>query len=117
MWTQPLFAGLFRLLDPKRPCALPTYSRSTMLRASLLLAGFFVGTGHATGEKEETTIAANTVELIQEPLGLRWLQRARHSTSAEPLWEPVYRQARLSPETWEKLRSHPQFQRPLELAH
>jgi tRNA U34 5-methylaminomethyl-2-thiouridine-forming methyltransferase MnmC len=109
MWTQPLFAGLFELLDPQRPCALPTYSRSTMLRASLLLAGFFVGAGHPTGEKEETTIAANTLDLIEEPLGARWLERARHSTSAEPLWEPVYRQARLSAEAWERLRSHPQF--------
>ena len=32
MWTQPLFAQLYQLLDPERPCALPTYSRSTMLR-------------------------------------------------------------------------------------
>jgi hypothetical protein len=110
MWTQPLFAGLFRLLDPRRPCALPTYSRSTMLRVSLLLAGFYVGTGHATGEKEETTLAANTLELVEEPLGARWLERARHSTSAEPLWEPVYRQARLTAGTWDKLRRHPQFQ-------
>src|SRR5438552_8901063 len=42
MWTQRLFENLFRLLDPARPCALPTYSRSTMLRVTLLLAGFFV---------------------------------------------------------------------------
>src|SRR5579859_6385466 len=41
MWTQPLFAHLFQLLDPTRACALPTYSRSTMLRVALLLAGFF----------------------------------------------------------------------------
>ncbi len=109
MWTAPLFASLFRHLDPSRPCALPTYSRSTMLRVSLLLAGFFVGAGHATGEKEETTIAANTLDLISEPLDKKWLQRARNSTSAEPLWEPVYRQAPLSDETWEKLRQHPQF--------
>jgi len=109
MWTQPLFAGLFQLLDPRRPCALPTYSRSTMLRVTLLLAGFFVGVGHATGEKEETTIAANSMNLITEPLERRWLQRARRSTSAEPLWEPIYRQARLSTETWERLRAHPQF--------
>ena len=67
MWTQPLFANLFRLLAPDRPCSLPTYSRSTMLRVTLLLAGFFVGVGHATGEKEETTIAANTADLIAEP--------------------------------------------------
>lgn len=109
MWTEPLFANLFRLLAPDRPCTLPTYSRSTMLRVTLLLAGFFVGVGHATGEKEETTIAANTLEWIEEPLGITWLERARRSTSAEPLWEPVYRQAPLAPETWEKLRRHPQF--------
>ena len=109
MWTQTLFANLFRLLDPSRPCALPTYSRSTMLRVSLFLAGFYVGAGHATGEKEETTIAANTMDLIAEPLDKKWLQRARNSTSAEPLWEPMYRQAPLADGTWEMLRKHPQF--------
>lgn len=109
MWTAPLFENLFRHLDPARPCALPTYSRSTMLRVSLLLAGFFVGAGHATGEKEETTIAANTLDLISEPLDKKWLQRVRNSTSAEPMWEPVYRQAPLSDATWEKLQRHPQF--------
>jgi tRNA U34 5-methylaminomethyl-2-thiouridine-forming methyltransferase MnmC len=109
MWTQPLFANLFRLLDPARPCALPTYSRSTMLRVTMLLAGFFVGVGHATGEKEETTIAANTLDLIHEPLDRQWLQRAWRSTSAEPLWEPTYCQSPLSPATREKLEQHPQF--------
>jgi tRNA U34 5-methylaminomethyl-2-thiouridine-forming methyltransferase MnmC len=118
MWTQPLFANIFRLLDPRRPCVLPTYSRSTMLRVTLLLAGFFVGIGHATGEKEETTIAANTLELISEPLEAKWLQRAHRSGSAEPMWEPIYRQARLSTETWEKLRLHPQFlSQGTELGH
>ena len=111
MWTQPLFAKLFGFLDPARPCAMPTYSRSTMLRVSLLLAGFHVGAGHATGEKEETTIAANTPALISEPLDKKWLQRVRNSTSAEPMWEPVYRQAPLAEETWEKLQLHPQFQK------
>jgi len=109
MWTQPLFARLFRLLDPNRACALPTYSRSTILRVTLLVAGFFVGAGHATGEKEETTIAANQTGLIAQPLDRRWLQRARHSSSAEPLWEPVYRQAPISQDTWDKLKAHPQF--------
>jgi tRNA U34 5-methylaminomethyl-2-thiouridine-forming methyltransferase MnmC len=109
MWTQPLFANLFRLLTPERPCSLPTYSRSTMLRVTLLLAGFFVGVGHATGEKEETTIAANTADLIDEPLDHRWLQRAHRSSSAEPMWEPVYRQARLSQDSWNELLQHPQF--------
>jgi tRNA U34 5-methylaminomethyl-2-thiouridine-forming methyltransferase MnmC len=109
MWTQPLFARLFALLDPARPCALPTYSRSTMLRVTLLLAGFFVGAGRATGEKEQTTIAANARELIAEPLDSRWLERVHRSTSAEPMWQPLYRQAPLSPETWTRLQAHPQF--------
>ena len=109
MWTLDLFSKLHRVLDPARPCAMPTYSRATMLRVSLLLAGFFVGAGHATGEKEETTIAANTLELLDEPLGATWLKRVRNSTSAEPLNEPVYRQARLSEAHWEKLLQHPQF--------
>jgi len=109
MWTLPLFANLFGLMNPRRPCALPTYSRSTMLRVTLLLAGFSVGVGHATGEKEETTIAANSLELIDEPLDRRWLQRARRSTSAEPMHQPIYRQAPLSAESLEKLQRHPQF--------
>jgi tRNA U34 5-methylaminomethyl-2-thiouridine-forming methyltransferase MnmC len=110
MWTQPLFARIYELLDPGRPCALPTYSRSTMLRVSLLLAGFYVGVGHATGEKEETTIAANSMSLIDEPLDGKWLERARRSTSAEPLWTPEYRQASMPVETWGRLKEHPQFQ-------
>lgn len=109
MWTLPLFEDVFALLDPARPCALPTYSRSTMLRVTLLLAGFYVGAGHATGEKEETTLAANAREMIEEPLDRSWLLRARRSTSAEPLREPAYRQARLSVETWERLCEHAQF--------
>jgi hypothetical protein len=109
MWTLPLFTNLFRLLDPARPCALATYSRSTMTRAALLLAGFYVGAGRASGEKEETTIAASTLELIGKPLDHRWLERARRSHSAEPMCEPIYRQARLAPATWEGLQRHPQF--------
>src|SRR4029079_11129685 len=88
MWRQQKFTTLFGLLDPAKPCALPTYSRSTMLRVTLLLAGFFGGAGHPTGEKEETTIAANALNLITEPLDHRWLRRARNSTGAEPLCEP-----------------------------
>jgi tRNA U34 5-methylaminomethyl-2-thiouridine-forming methyltransferase MnmC len=109
MWTAPLFSDLFRRLDPARPCAMPTYSRSTMLRVTLLLAGFYVGVGHATGEKEETTIAANHVSLLEEPLPPAWLDRVRRSKSAEPMWEPAYRQAPLAASTWETLQRHPQF--------
>ena len=59
--------------------------------------------------KEETTIAANTPALIPAPLNTRWLERAERSDSAEPLSEPVYRRAHLTPETLARLRGHPQF--------
>jgi tRNA U34 5-methylaminomethyl-2-thiouridine-forming methyltransferase MnmC len=107
MWTQPLFARLFELLAPQ--CSLATFSRSTFVRGSLLLAGFYVGVGLATGEKEETTMAANDLELIDAPLDRRWLERARRSSSAEPLWEPVFRKAPLGETTCLKLKAHPQF--------
>ncbi len=106
MWTLPLFTNLFRLLDPARPCSLPTYSRSTILRVTLLLAGFHVGVGHATGEKEETTLAANNPELIAQPLDRRWLARVRRSTSAEPLHPPRCRQSPLTGASLE-IRSRP----------
>ena len=54
MWCAPVFNDLFRLLDPARACAMPTYSRSTMLRVTLLLAGFYVGSGPATGTRSIT---------------------------------------------------------------
>ncbi len=107
MWTQPLFTNLFGLLT--EPCLLATYSRSTMVRSALLLAGFCVGVGQATGMKEETTVAANRMELIEQPLDGRWLERVARSDSAEPLWNPVFRRERLTSENLARLRTHPQF--------
>lgn len=109
MWTLPLFRRLFERLDPDRPCAMATYSRATLLRTTLLRAGFWVGAGEATGEKEETTLAGNTPTLIPRPLGTDWLGRALRSTSAEPLETAVYRQAPLSESTRVALLDHPQF--------
>lgn len=115
MWTLPLFQNLFRALDPDRPCNLTTYSRSTMLRVTLLLSGFFVGRGVATGLKEETTVASNCAGLIEVPLDRRWLERVRRSGGAEPLHQPAYTQSPLSAAAWEELQKHPAFA-ALELA-
>jgi len=109
MWTAPVLAALHARLDASKPCSLATYSRATMVRVALLLAGFFVGRGLATGDKEETTLAANTPSLLDAPLDRRWLDRARRSDAAEPLREPVYRRLPLSDESWQRLRAHPQF--------
>ena len=109
MWTLPLFERISQLLDPLRGCILTTYSRSTMVRVGLLVAGFFVGRGKPTGMKEETTVAANALDLLDEPLDRAWLRRVRDSTSAEPLRTGVYRQSPLSEQTRERLQQCPQF--------
>lgn len=109
MWTLPLFRRLFERLNPHRDCAMATYSRATLVRTTLLQAGFFVGTGEPTGEKEETTLASNTPRLIPRPLGSDWLGRAVRSTSAEPLLAAQYSQAPLSDATRAALMDHPQL--------
>lgn len=111
MWTLPVFQRLAELLPPSAPpCLLATYSRSTLIRSALLLAGFFVGQGMAVSAKEETTVASNRLDWLECPLEERWLARVRRSHSAEPLTEPVYRCAPLTDQSWQQLQRHPQFQ-------
>jgi len=55
------------------------------------------------------TPTANTMALLKEPLPRAWLRRARFSRSAEPMWEPAYRQAPITEASWNKLIEHPQF--------
>jgi hypothetical protein len=80
-----------------------------MLRVTLLLAGFYVGAGRSIGEKDQTTIAANTLTLLDSPLPPHWLKRARHSACAEPLLTSTYTRAPLTEPTWQALNAHPQF--------
>jgi len=111
MWTLPLFRGLYRRLDPARPCGLATYSRSTAVRVALLLAGFRVGAGAGTATKEETTVAANEAGWLDRPLDGRWLERVRRSRAAEPWVTPPYGGRPLSEENWIRLQAHPQLAR------
>lgn len=109
MYTLALFKELKSVLSDNAPCLLVSYSRATLLRSTLLLAGFYVGKGAATGEKEETTLASNTLSLIRTPLDHTWLARAQKSTSAEPIIQSVYHQRPLSEESRHQLSIHPQF--------
>ncbi len=108
MWTLPLFEGIRRQVGDKA-CMLATYSRSTMLRVSLLLAGFHVGVGRPTGVQEETTIAATRKDLLEEPLESGWLDRVRISGNAEPMMKGPYVQRPILEESLERLLGHPQF--------
>jgi tRNA U34 5-methylaminomethyl-2-thiouridine-forming methyltransferase MnmC len=80
-----------------------TYSAATPTRVSLLLAGFFVGTGWSIGTKKETTVAATCLESLESPLEARWLLRWERSDSRAPHGEP------LTPELEAAVRGHPQF--------
>jgi hypothetical protein len=111
MWTLEHFTRLHARLSPEATCLLTNYTRSTAVRVTLLLAGFFVGRGHATGEKDETTIAANDLDPLEEPLDGAWLKRVYRSTNGAPLLVGNARPAAISGEDWERLAAHPQFKR------
>jgi len=104
MWTP----AAFRLLraharEDGEGCTLFTYSAATPTRVSLLLGGFFVGTGIATGMKQETTTAATRRGLLREPLDERWLARWGRSTAQGPHGTPT------SEELQSAIRGHTQF--------
>jgi tRNA U34 5-methylaminomethyl-2-thiouridine-forming methyltransferase MnmC len=87
MWTLEHFSRLRKCLADGPPCTLTSYTRSTAVRVTLLLAGFFVGRGGSIGEKDQTTVAATQRGLLAEPLGADWLKRVERSTRGAPLRE------------------------------
>ena len=85
LWTPAAFAQLrAHARADGDGCTLFTYSAATPTRVSLLLGGFFVGTGIATGMKKETTVAATRRELLAQPLDARWLARWQRSAAPAP---------------------------------
>ncbi len=111
MWTLETFAALHGRTNTAHPCLLTTYTRSTSVRVALLLAGWFAGVGGATGEKDETTVAANVSTLLERPLDRRWLEKKVYaSTNAAPLRAGLgYTRGPISEEDFATLRAHPQF--------
>ncbi len=109
VWNLEHFEALYLRLDSNVPCLLTNYTRSTAVRVTLLMAGFFVGRGCEVGEKAETTVVSNRLDLLQDPLGPIWLDRVRVSGNAAPMRGDVYSQGRISPQDFERLCAHPQF--------
>ncbi len=109
LWTLDFFEKLRKCLDDAVPCMMTNYTRSTVMRVTWLLAGFYVGVGATIGEKEETSIATNQLELLTQPLDRKWLERVRISQSATPIREQHMIQP-ISNEDFEQLLRHPQFQ-------
>lgn len=82
-----------------------TYSQATPIRVALLVAGFYVGQGTATGLKEETTQAATCVKDLPSPLGSRWLERWKRSGAPYPFECAVDQQDQIKT----LILEHPQF--------
>ena len=104
MWTPSAFQLLrTHAREDSEGCTLFTYSAATPTRVSLLLGGFFVGAGIATGMKKETTVAATRRESLREPLDERWLARWERSTAQGPHGTAT------SEELQSAIRGHTQF--------
>lgn len=82
-----------------------TYSQATPVRVAILAGGFFLGHGHASGPKEETTIASSVLSDLEKPMGAGWFGRWERSHLQIPF--------ECAPENAEAMRllvrEHPQF--------
>jgi queuine tRNA-ribosyltransferase len=99
LWTRAAFAALRARCAPR--ATVFTYSTATATRAAMLLAGFFVGVGDASGPKEQTTAAAADPADVVRPLDRRWLERLGRSSAPFPPDAP--------PDALDRIRLHPQF--------
>jgi len=109
MWTLDHFTSLQKRLNPSVPCLWTNYTRSTAVRVSLLMAGFYVGIGCIIGEKDETTVASNSKDLIKIPLHKDWLERVKISNNSAPMRGDSYTMTAILAEDFARLRSHEQF--------
>jgi len=101
LWTVGALGAFRRALAPGG--VLSTYSASTRTRVTLLLAGFWVGSGSLAAVKE-TTVASDGPAALQAPLGARWLERWRRSSARAP-----HGVERLGSELERAVLAHPQF--------
>jgi hypothetical protein len=111
MWNLETFRSLWAAVSAPDapPCLMSNYTRSTAVRVTMALSGWFVGRGVPTGNKIETTIASNRVELLASPLGRHWLERVRSSTNASPIRGRNHERGPIAPEDFIALKSLPQF--------
>ena len=107
MWTLDLFTALYPLLP--NDCLLTNYTRSTAVRVSWLLAGFYVGVGDAIHEKAETTVAAVNPEWITRPLDKKWLAKVKVSRNGAPIRGEKLGDVPINEGDYARLSAHPQF--------
>jgi len=103
LWTIAAFAVARERARPG--CTLLTYSASTAVRVALLLGGWAVGVGEATGRKAATTAAAVSAGDLVRPLDPGWLARLSRPDVPWPADAPL--------DALERLAALPQFARSL----
>ena len=108
MWSLEVFRAA-RERVAGGACLLSNYTRSTAVRVTLALAGWCVGFGVATGDKDQTTVAASRLDLLERPLGRDWLRRVRASTNAAPFRGGRYAPGPISKADFAALEALPQF--------
>ena len=94
LWTVAAFTALRRCC--RAGATVHTYSGATAVRSGLLLAGFAVGVGAATGEHKAATCAAVEIGDLERPLDRRWLARLGRSTAGFPSDAPADALARIA---------------------
>jgi len=111
MWSLEIFRAMRARVGEETglDCVMTNYTRSTAARVTMALAGWFVGTGVAIGEKDQTTIAATRRELLECPLDSKWLLRVRASTNAAPFRNGLYTRSPISAEEFDILQALEQF--------
>jgi queuine tRNA-ribosyltransferase len=107
LWTLNAFRELAKACSEKST-ELFTYSYSTSVRAAMLVAGFYVAKGRATGAKAETTIGLSARAAAaahgRELLGQDWLAKWRRSDAQAPFGITEQN------DSWRAaLLAHPQF--------
>ena len=108
MWSLEVFQAAREHVG-EGTCLLSNYTRSTAVRVTLALAGWCVGLGVATGDKDQTTIASSRLDLLERPLGSDWLRRVRASTNGAPFRGGRYAPGPISDADFAALEALPQF--------
>jgi len=93
MWSLAAFTRLFAYLT--KPVELFSYTSSTAIRSAMLIAGFHVARGVASGPEPETTIALTQPRLPHALLGRDWLAGRERSVARFPADVPAEAHARL----------------------
>lgn len=108
LWSVAAFEAVLTASQAKAT-RLYTYSASTAVRATMLMAGWFVGRGAATGPKSDTTIAYSPEAIRQgvadRLLDAAWLARWKRSDAKGPIGADCLN-------AYEKVLRHPQFAAP-----